>query len=75
MILNLQIDFDNSYNIQYSSEDLRNSLFTTVLDDGKEVPLYVQISSQSHELMPNVFNLGFGPLKGNRIDNTYKKKH
>lgn len=75
MVLNLKINFDNSYEIQHISQDLRNSDFTTILKNGIEVPLFVQISTQAHELLPDVYNLGFGPLKGNTIDDRAELVH
>lgn len=75
MVHNLKIDFDNNYDIEHISEDLRNSDFATILKDGSQVPLYLQISNQSHELLPDVYNPGFGPLKGNRIDDLAELPH
>lgn len=55
------LDFDNTYDIDPLSDDLRVSTFTSDLDDGSRVPLRVEISSEPHALLPSVFNLAFGP--------------
>jgi hypothetical protein len=55
------IDFNNTYEIEPVSDDLRVSTFNTQLADGEEIPLQVEISSESHELLPSVYNLAFGP--------------
>lgn len=62
MAVPLKIDFDNLYEIENISEDLRFSSFNTTLDSGRVVPLIVKISNQSHALLPNVYNFAFGPL-------------
>ena len=57
----VKIDFDNIYEIKPVSDDFRNSNFDTILEDGSTVTLRVAISSESHELLQNVYNLAFGP--------------
>ena len=56
------INFDNLYEIESISGDLRESSFSTSLKNGKVVPLSVRINNQSHALLPNVYNIAFGPL-------------
>ncbi len=75
MAISFKIDFENKYEIDPLSEDLRLSSFRTVLKDGSNLPIYVQISNEAHVLLPNVFNLGFGPLKNNRIDDKAELTH
>jgi hypothetical protein len=76
MALNLKIDFDNKYETDSISGDLRESSFTSLLSDNKAVALQVSISNQAHELLPNVYNLAFGPLKANgRIDDKAELTH
>ena len=58
----VKIDFDNLYEIENISQDLKFSSFRTKLNNGNNVPLVVRISNQSHALLPNVYNLSFGPL-------------
>jgi hypothetical protein len=57
-----RIDFNNLYEIDSISEDLKVSTFNTTLHTGQAVPLTVKISNESHALLPNVYNLSFGPL-------------
>jgi hypothetical protein len=62
MSVSPKIDFDNLFEIDSISADLKFSSFRTTLNDGRVVPLNVKISNQSHALLPNVYNLSFGPL-------------
>ncbi|WEK34935.1 MAG: hypothetical protein P0Y53_20800 [Candidatus Pseudobacter hemicellulosilyticus] len=76
MALSPKIDFDNLYEIEHISPDLKLSSFHTELDTGDVVPLVVKISNQTHALLPNVYNLAFGPLnpKG-KIDDKAELAH
>ena len=58
----VKIDFDDTYKIEDVSPDLKINYFNTVLKNGDHVPLKVEISNKAHELLPNVYNLAFGPL-------------
>lgn len=60
--MKVKLDFNNSYKIKFLSEDFRESLFQSELQDGSVLPLKVEISLEPHELLPGVFNLAFGPL-------------
>jgi len=61
MAIAVKLDFDDVYDIKPLSEDLRISTFETELSDGSTLPLLVEISNDPHELLPEVFNLAFGP--------------
>ena len=61
MAVFVKIDFDNTFDIEDISPDLRIAFFPTVLRDGREVLLKIEISNEAHDLLPNVFNLAFGP--------------
>lgn len=76
MAIGVKIDFSQTYKAFDVSEDLRTLSFETVLQDASKVPLRVDISDQSHELLPNVYNLAFGPLdaKG-KIDDKAELPH
>jgi hypothetical protein len=75
MVHNLTINFDKSYELQPMTQDLRLSNFNTVLKEGQQVPIYVQIHNKPHVLLSDVYNLGFGPLKGNQIDDRAELPH
>jgi hypothetical protein len=76
MAVQLKIDFDNLYEIENISEDLKFSSFNTELEHGGILPLSVKISNQSHALLPNVYNLAFGPLnKKGKIDDKAEIVH
>ncbi|TDX00005.1 DUF6934 family protein [Dinghuibacter silviterrae] len=77
MTVAIAIDFENVYKFDSVSEDWKKSTFRPEVMKGEKVPLIVEIGSEAHELLPNVYNLAFGPRgpKG-RIDDkallTYK---
>lgn len=76
MAVPLKIDFDSLYEIENISPDLKFSSFNTMLDNGNKVPLVVKISNQSHALLPNVYNLSFGPLNAKgKIDDKAELTH
>lgn len=76
MAANLKIDFKNLYEIDNISADLRVSTFSTKLNNGQALPLIVKISNQSHALLPNVYNLAFGPLNSKgKIDDKAELTH
>ncbi len=62
MALAVDIDFNNTYELVPLFDDLKESTFDTRLRDGTYVPLKIEISNEPHELMPQVYNLAFGPL-------------
>jgi hypothetical protein len=76
MAKGVKIDFDQTIDFEEISADLRIGTFRTVLDDGRTVALKVEISNEEHEMIPNVFNLAFGPMddKG-RIDDKVQLTH
>jgi hypothetical protein len=56
------LDFDASYKVEDASDDLKSGFFTTELQEGGKESLKIEISKNPHELMPAVYNLGFGPM-------------
>jgi hypothetical protein len=64
MPIRIRLDFDNRYEIEPLKDNLRVSVFETELKDGSLLPLMVKVSDIAHELLPSVFNMAFGPLKG-----------
>jgi hypothetical protein len=76
MAVAVKLDFDNTYEIEPLTEDLRVSTFNSELKDGSSVFLRVEISSQPHALLPSVFNLAFGPKNLNgEIDDRAEITH
>jgi hypothetical protein len=72
----VKIDFNNLYEIEKISQDLKFSSFRTKLNNGNELPLVVRISNQSHALLPNVYNLSFGPLNAKgKLDDKAELAH
>ena len=77
MAIAVDIDFDKVYPLTQISEDKRIGVFETELAEGGDlVPLRVEISNTAHELLPDVYNLAFGPVnkKGN-IDDKAELSH
>lgn len=76
MALNVKINFENCYEVDDVSDDYSSCSFTTVLNDDTNVLLGVQIDQEAHHLMPDVYNLAFGPFneKG-EIDDQAKLTH
>jgi len=58
----VKIDFDNIIKLDEFSGDLRIGIFKAALENGSPVNLKVEISNEEHDLMPNVYNLAFGPI-------------
>lgn len=76
MALNIKVDFDNCYEAEPLSADLRLTRFETELTNDSKAAIGVLISSQAQHLLPNVFNLAFGPLDANNeIDDQAKLTH
>jgi len=70
------IDFENTIGFDALSKDLKTANFKTMLEDGNPVNLKIEISNEEHELMPNMYNLAFGPIdvKG-KIDDRAQLTH
>src|SRR5450756_294004 len=76
MAARVKIDFDKVYDFDEITPGFNLSSFNTRLEDGKAVPLKVKISNQAHALLPNVYNLSFGPLnKQGKIDDRAELAH
>lgn len=76
MAARVKIDFDKLYEFDDISPDFNLSSFNTDLEDGREQPLKVRISHHSHPLLPNVYNLAFGPLnRQGKIDDRAELQH
>jgi hypothetical protein len=76
MIFQVNIDFDNIYEITPVSENFKKSFFETELVDGPLTNIHVRISNESHELDANIYNLSFGPLdKRGVVDDKVALRH
>ena len=76
MAVRVKIDFDKVYEIEEISPGFNLSSFNTRLENGNQVALKVRISNQAHALLPNVYNLAFGPLnKQGKIDDKAELTH
>lgn len=76
MALNVKIDFNDLYETIQTDADQRSSVFDSTLENGEVVRLGVRISSNAHPLMPNVYNLAFGPIDQNgQISDKAKLTH
>lgn len=65
MALNIKVDFENCYETEPVAADLRSVRFNSELRNYTTIPMGVVIAGQSHVLLPDVYNLAFGPLDNN----------
>lgn len=63
MKIGVNLDFNNTYEIEYLSGDLQFFQFTSFIEEGEELLLKIEINISNNIFLPNVFNLGFGPIK------------
>jgi hypothetical protein len=76
MGLNVKIDLKNAYSIVLEAKQQQASVFNTILTSGQKIRLGVQIAHTPHPLIPNAYNLVFGPIKANgRIDDKARLSH
>jgi hypothetical protein len=70
------INLEDTFVATSASEDFKEYTFDSTLTDKSIVSLKVEISSLGDPLLPNVYNLAFGPLNAHgAIDDTAKLKH
>lgn len=60
------------YNVEYL-EDRRVAEFEAELGDGGLVLMKLEVSNAPHEILPDVYNLAFGPVDGLGKINTYAR--
>lgn len=76
MAISTKIDFDNIYTVEPVESSTYKSLFKTELDGGMLADMHVEVSNEPEELLPNVYNLSFGPLnRKGRIDDSIRVAH
>lgn len=76
MALNIKIDFNDCHPVKTVSPNSLLTTFNTVLKNGDTIPIGINISEAMHPLIPNTYNLSFGPIdKSNQIDDTVKLDH
>jgi len=70
------IDFENIYQLDEVAPDFKLGAFRTYLENGDEILLSIRVSNTSHDLLPNVYNLEFGPInKQGRINDRAELTH
>lgn len=69
----INIDLNHTYEAKSVSKNFKNFSFNSILNNGEEVEIHVFISTPTHTLLPNLYNLSFGPLDKNGEIN-YKAK-
>lgn len=76
MALNIKIDLNDCYELDDISNDLTSSKFVATLIDDTEIKIGVLIGNTPHNLLPDVYNLAFGPVDANNaIDDSAKLTH
>lgn len=72
----IKINLDDTFDALTVSEDLKRFTFNSELNDNTNLELHVLISEHPDPLLPNVFNLAFGPLGAdNEIDDIISVRH
>ncbi len=71
----VKIDFENCYEIELLSENFGFCKFDSITADNKTVSLGIKISDTSHDLLPDVYNLAFGKIEEDSIDDNIRIKH
>ena len=72
----IKIDFENTFDIVEASEDLSYIVFYSFSKNGEKILLKAKISYLNDPLLPNVYNLAFGPIDENGdIDDFAKVNH
>lgn len=75
MNLEVKIDFDNMYEIEWLANDFSYGRFFSQTPSG-EIELYVSILASNNPFLGQIPNLAFGPLKADgTIDDDAKIKH
>ncbi|MHA4894610.1 DUF6934 family protein [Pedobacter sp. PWIIR3] len=59
-----KINFEDTYDIKWVSDDLTSIIFSCPQQDGQLIELTVKITQHPEPLFFNVYNLGFGPADG-----------
>jgi hypothetical protein len=76
MAARVVIDFENVCRLEEVAPDFEMGAFYTRLENNDEILLNIGVNNISHELLPNVFNLAFGPLnKQGRINDRAELTH
>lgn len=76
MALNIKLDITNCYPIEVVSEDFKLSKFICCIKNDQQETIGVHIADSPHPLLPNVYNLAFGPLdENNFIDDKARLSH
>lgn len=72
----IKIDFEDIYEPIEVAEDLSFMTFHTKVTNASTILIKIEISPLGDPLLPNVFNMAFGPLSQNgSIDDTAKINH
>lgn len=75
MRLNIKIDFRNIYQIEWLSNELDYCKFRATTQHG-ELELYILIENKINPILPDIYNLAFGPLNQNgQINDQIRLKH
>jgi hypothetical protein len=74
--LNLKINFDDCYETEILKPDFSLCRFDTCLKNGNTEKIGIHISDTVHLLIPDVYNLSFGPINSKgEIDDSVKLNH
>ena len=72
----IKINLENIYEPISISEDFIEIIFHSEIENDEDIPLYIRFSSINDIHLPNVYNLGFGPIdKDGNIDDLIRLRH
>jgi hypothetical protein len=72
----IKIDFEDTYEPIQVAEDLSFMTFFTDVSNNPPILIKIEISALGDPLLPNVFNMAFGPISQNGdIEDTVKINH
>lgn len=76
MKISVPLDLSDTYEIVSIAPDLKEFQFYTITKDDGQVLITVRIFDNYSRFIPEVYNLGFGPLKADgRLDDTCEIPH
>jgi hypothetical protein len=64
----ININFDDTYKMEWISDDLTEGSFYSFDRKGDSVLLKIKIDVIENSLLPQVYNLSFGPVKNETLD-------
>lgn len=72
----IKINLEDTFEATYVSSNLDQYIFESQLRNNKKIQLKVKFTNIADSLLPNVYNLAFGPFNlDGKIDDSINLKH